>query len=63
VVVVATGTNGEVLRMPFSYRALVQLPSRRASSRSSRALAPSGGAHFQLTWTYPADPRSSPADS
>ena len=58
--VVATGTNGEVLRMPFSYRALVQLPEPARKQPFLAALAPSGGAHFQLTWTYPADPAEQP---
>jgi len=58
--VVATGTNGEALRMPFSYRALVQIPEPARKQPFLAAIEPAGGARVRLSWTYPADPAEQP---
>src|SRR5262249_32666153 len=67
---VAPGTNGEVLRMPFSYRAVVRLPD---AARKAPFLGPiandatpdevNGVDHdgrFTLSWSYPAAPAEQP---
>jgi hypothetical protein len=69
--VVATGTNGEVLRMPFSYRALIQLPdpARKApfllaieddTSPDQTASGEDVDGRFRLAWTYPPAPAEQP---
>jgi Subtilase family/PA domain len=69
--VVASGTNGEVLRMPFSYRAVVQLPDPARKQPFLLAIeddavpdqTASGSDRdglFQLAWTYPAEPAEQP---
>jgi hypothetical protein len=63
--VVASGDNGEVLRMPFSYRAVVTLPQPDRAAPFMRSITddgtpdqtPDGVDHdgrFRLRWTYPA---------
>ncbi len=68
--VVASGSNGEVLRMPFSYRAVVTLPdpARKppfllaieddASPDQTAGVDHDG--RFELSWTYPAAPAEQP---
>lgn len=62
--VVATGSNGEVLRMPFDYRAVMQLPDPARAAPFLAAIeddavpdqGPSGvdrDGRFELSWTYP----------
>ena len=69
--VVASGTNGEVLRMPFSYRALIQLPDPARKPPFLLAIAddatPDQTASgkdrdglFHLAWSYPGEPAEQP---
>ena len=68
--VVASGSNGEVLRMPFSYRAVVQLPDPARKAPFLQAIADDAtpdqtngvdhDARFELSWTYPAAPAEAP---
>ena len=69
--VVASGSNGEVLRMPFSYRAVVELPepARKApflnaiaddASPDQSAAGVDRDGRYELTWTYPAAPAEPP---
>ncbi|HEX6886148.1 MAG TPA: S8 family serine peptidase [Planctomycetota bacterium] len=69
--VVASGSNGEVLRMPFSYRAVVQLPDPERKPPFLAAIeddavpdqTTSGedrDGQFHLSWTYPAEPAEQP---
>jgi len=69
--VVASGTNGEVLRMPFSYRALIQLPDPARKQPFLQSIADdatpdqtSAGVdvdgRFRLAWTYPPAPAAQP---
>jgi hypothetical protein len=69
--VVASGSNGEVLRMPFSYRAVVQLPdpSRKApflnpiaddETPDQTELGVDRDGAYELSWTTPAAPAAQP---
>jgi len=69
--VVAAGANGEVLRMPFAYRAVVELPDPAGKSPFLAQVAddatpdqgPTGvdrDGRFTLSWTYPEAPAEQP---
>lgn len=69
--VVATGASGEVLRMPFLYRATVELPdpARKApfllapaddDSPDQSATGVDRDGRFELAWTYPEPPAEPP---
>ena len=65
--VVASGSNGEVLRMPFSYRAVMTLPDPARKAPFLLAIedgAESAGVdrdgRFELSWSYPAAPAAEP---
>ncbi len=69
--VVASGPNGEVLRMPFSYRAVASLPDpgRKApfllaieddATPDQTASGVDRDGRFELSWTYPAAPAEQP---
>jgi hypothetical protein len=69
--VVASGSNGEVLRMPFAYRAVANLPDPARKAPFLAAIedddtpdqSPAGvdrDGRFTLSWTYPAAPAEQP---
>jgi hypothetical protein len=69
--VVASGSNGEVLRMPFAYRAVMNLPDPARKAPFQLAIADDAtpdqtaagvdrDGRFRLSWTYPAEPAAQP---
>ncbi len=68
--VVASGANGEVLRMPMSYRALKDPPSPNRAQPSLLAIEDDAfpdqrngkdrDGNFKLSWTYPLAPAEQP---